>query len=371
LSIAATIAAGQLAVASPPPAPAAYSIVHSFTGAPTDGQSPYAGLIHGPHDRLYGTTYQGGSANLGAIFQMALDGSGFALLHSFTGGTTDGAYPYAGLLQGPDGTLYGTTAFGGSGNCSEPSGCGTVFQMALDGSGFTLLHNFTAAPTDGLHPYTALIQGPDGTLYGTTANGGSGCPRPSGCGTVFQMAPDGSGFTLLHSFTGVDGAIPHGSLLQGPDGTLYGTTVNGGPADQGTVFQMAPDGSGFALLHWFLFGPTEEQHPFAGVIQGPDGTLYGTTRDGGSAHLGTVFQMAPDGSGFTLLHSFTGAPTDGQSPYASLIQCPDGTLYGTTSSGGDADQGTIFRLAPDGSGFPAPAQVHRRGHRAHCRQVEP
>ena len=156
---------------------------------------------------------------------------GFAILHSFTGSPTDGALPYAGLIQGPDGTLYGTTLYGGANNV------GTIFQMAPDGSGFTNLHSFAGYPTDGANPYAGLIQGPDGTLYGTTYGGGA-----NNAGTVFQMAPDGSGFTVLHSFAGytTDGAGPYAGLIQGPDGTLYGTTYGGGNSlsARGVVFQL-------------------------------------------------------------------------------------------------------------------------------------
>jgi uncharacterized repeat protein (TIGR03803 family) len=322
-----------------------FTVLHSFTGDSTDGRYPLAGLIQGPDGTLYGTTSEGGTANLGTVFQMALDGSGFMLLHSFTGAPTDGQYPSASLIQRPDGALYGTTYRGGS------NGSGTVFRLAPDGSGFTLLHSFSSEATDGRDPYASLIQGPDGTLYGTTKYGGS-----ADRGTVFRLAPDGGGFTLLRSFTDAltDGKYPTAGLIQGPDGTLYGTTSEGGSADAGTVFQMASDGGGFTLLHSFNFG----DDPSAGLIQGPDGTLYGTTLGGGSSGWGAVFRLASDGSGFMLLHSFTAAP-DGQSPNASLIQGPDGTLYGTTSNGGYASQGTIFQLVPDGSGSPAPAQLHR------------
>jgi uncharacterized repeat protein (TIGR03803 family) len=309
-----------------------FTLLHSFIV--TDGAHPYAGLIQGPDGTLYGTTYQGGSRGLGTIFRMAPDGSGFTLLHSFTGGVTDGAHPYAGLIQDPDGTLYGTTYNGGSGDL------GTIFRMAPDGSGFTLLHSFTGGATDGLYPFAGLIQGPDGTLYGTTYNGGG----PFNAGTIFQIAPDGSVFTLLYSFTGgsTDGAGPYAGLIQGPDGTLYGTTFAGGASNAGTIFQIAPDGSGFTLLHGFTGGATDGLYPFAGLIQGPDGTLYGTTFYGGSSNRGTIFQIAPDGSGFTLLHSFT--LTDGAQPRAGLIQSPDGTLYGTTSAGPPFYPGVVFQL---------------------------
>jgi uncharacterized repeat protein (TIGR03803 family) len=257
-------------------------------------------------------------------------------------------------MQGPDGTLYGTTAYGGSGsNCFGSIGCGTVFRLSPDGSGFTLLHTFTGGPTDGATPYAGLIQGPDGTLYGTTAGtifqGSSVISR----GSVFRLAPDGSGFTILHSFTGNppdEGADPEAGVIQGSDGTLYGTTRQS-YFGVGTLFKMAPDGSGFTVVHRFTGGPTGGAYPRAGLIQGSDGTLYGTTEGGGSVDNGTVFQVAPDGSGFTLLHSFTNRPTDGAAPDAGLIQGSDGTLSGTTVVGGAVGRGTVFKMAPDGSGY--------------------
>jgi uncharacterized repeat protein (TIGR03803 family) len=318
---------------------------HGFTGTPTDGATPYAGVIQDSDGTLYGTTagtiLQGGSVvSRGSVFRMAPDGSGFTQLHNFTD-TPDGDEPHAGLIQGLDGLLYGTTLQGGSAHG------GTVFRLAPDGSGYTILHSFTGAPTDGQNPNAGLIQGLDGTLYGTTQFGGT-----NSAGTIFRLAPDGSGFILLHSFTGNPpdaGAHPDAGLIQGSDGTFYGTTVDsyiGG----GTVFKLAPDGSGFTLLHNFQ-GVGDGSRPRAALLLGCDGTLYGTTEGGGSLDFGTVFQVAPDGSGFTLLHGFSGRPTDGAVPYGGLIQDSDCTLYGTTVAGGAVGRGTVFKMAPDGSGF--------------------
>jgi uncharacterized repeat protein (TIGR03803 family) len=309
LGLAAAIAAGVLASASVATAQTSFAVLESFNCA--RGCNPQSRLIQAPDGTLYGTTDSGGlCGNCGTIFRLPLDGSGRAVLHFFSGGT-DGAGPHGGLIQASDGTLYGTTANGGG-----PSDGGTIFQMAPDGSGYTILHSFT----DGVFPFAGLIQAPDGTLYGTTFGG-----LPGDRGTVFQMAPDGSGFTVLHRFgAGTDGALPRAGLIQAPDGTLYGTTANGGPSDGGTIFQMAPDGSGYAVLHSFTAG-TDGAGPFADLIQAPDGTLYGTTLFGGDGCLGlgcgTVFGMAPDGSGFAVLHRFT-AGTDGAAPFAGLIQPP-------------------------------------------------
>jgi uncharacterized repeat protein (TIGR03803 family) len=184
--LAAAITTGVLASASVANAQPGFAILHSFTGYPTDGAGPRAGLIQGPDGTLYGTTSGGGvNTNFGMVFQIAPDGSGFTNLHDFFGYPTDGANPYAGLIQGPDGTLYGTTSGGGANDF------GTVFQIFPDRSDI-ILHNFSGYPTDGANPYAGLIQGPDGTLYGTTSGGGVN----TNFGTIFQMAADGSGFTI-------------------------------------------------------------------------------------------------------------------------------------------------------------------------------
>jgi uncharacterized repeat protein (TIGR03803 family) len=327
------IAAAVLTSAGVANAQASVSVVYSFGGPAPNGLRPFAGLIQASDGTLYGTTYDGGYA-YGTVFQLAPDGSSIAFPWIFSG--TDGANPYAGVIQGANGMLYGTTYQGGNDNA------GTVFQMAPDGSSFTRLWSFTAK-SDGSHLRAPLIQGSDGMLYGTAEEGGA-----TGYGTIFQVAPDGSSFTVLWNFGGGfdNGLRPLAGLIQGADGMLYGTTYQGGAGGLGTVFRIATDGSGFALLHSFT-GGDDGQSPEAGLIQGGDGTLYGTTFGYGSS---TVFQIAPDGTNFATLHTFTGP--DGLHPDAPLILAADGMLYGTTSSGGtNNNQGTIFRLAPDGSNF--------------------
>ncbi len=318
-----------------------YLVLHRFTVG--EGAHPIAGLVQGLDGTLYGTTHDG---PFGSIFQMGPDGSGFRVLHRFSGGPTDGTQPRASLTFGADGMLYGTTETGGLANL------GTVFKIAADGSGFALLRSFTGGPLDGGDPTASLIQGSaDGMLYGTTRGGGA-----ASLGTVFQMSVDGSEFTLLHSFGGapMDGAFPNASLLQDGDGTLYGTTREGGSPgcfpfanSCGTIFRLSPDGSGFTLLHSFS-GQPDGGGPYAGLIQGTDGTLYGTTARSGGGNVGAVFKIGPDGSGLTILHSFTVFPVnDGYNPLAGVIQSPDGTLYGTAAYGGPAGFGVVFSLTPD------------------------
>jgi uncharacterized repeat protein (TIGR03803 family) len=309
-----------------------FTLLHSFAGG-SDGTYPAASLIQGADGALYGTTYQGGTG-YGTVFKLNPAGGSVTLLHSFAGGS-DGTYPWAGLLQGADGALYGAATYGGA------NGLGTVFRLTTDGSTFTLLHSFAGATTDGEGPYAGLFQGADGALYGTTYFGGTG-----DLGTVFKLNPDGSGFTLLHEFTGgsTDGAYPKSGLLQGADGALYGTTYSGGTGSVGTVFKLNANGSGFTLLHSFVGGVADGSSPVAGLLQGADGVLYGMTNYGGASDLGTVFKLNTNGSGFTLLHTFAGGSTDGFDSRAGLLQGSDGALYGTTSGGGASNLGTVFKL---------------------------
>ncbi|HEV2381123.1 MAG TPA: choice-of-anchor tandem repeat GloVer-containing protein [Terriglobia bacterium] len=193
----------------------------------------------------------------------------FISLHGFD--LTDGANPYAALIQAADGNLYGTTgAGGGLGSCA-PGGCGTVFRITLSGT-LTTLHNFCSqsACADGASPEAALVQAIDGNFYGTTTAGGA-----SGIGTVFKISPIGT-LTTLHSFDGTDGSNPYGPLVQAKDGNFYGTTAFGGANDWGTVFKMSPSGI-LTTLYSFCSqsGCTDGSEPLAGVVQGKDGTSTG------------------------------------------------------------------------------------------------
>lgn len=302
-----------------------FTVLYTFTGG-ADGAYPYGGLIQGADGSVYGTTSQGGAANAGTVFQLTQVGT-FNVLYSFAG-TADGAYPYAGVIEGADGNFYGTTSQGGS------AGAGTAYQLTRDGT-LTVLYVFSGAE-DGGYPYAGVVQCQNGNLCGTTYQGGA-----SGAGTVFRVTPAGS-LTVLHSFTGSeDGAYPFAGLVQGADGNLYGTTSQGGPAGAGVVFQLTPDGA-FAVLYAFAGGAADGTYPVGGLIQGGDGNFYGTTLFGGSADAGTLFQITPAGAA-TILYAFTGAD-DGANPYAGVIQAIDGNFYGTSAYGGASGGGTVFRL---------------------------
>ena len=299
------------------------TVVHAFIGS--DGANPAAPLVQANDGNFYGTTFYGGGFDVGTVFQMTPDGT-VSVLHEFTGGA-DGSRPSAALIQATDGNLYGTTLIGGS------FGDGTVFTITPDGT-FSVLHSFIDA--EGSEP-NALIQATDGNFYGTAALGAA-----FGGGTAFQMTPGGS-VTILHQFASADGLWPRVPLIQAIDGNFYGTATGGGPLKFGTVFMMTPAGT-VTVLHAFD-GVTEGWNPNA-LIQATDGNFYGTNQDslvGGFTCCGTVFKMAPGGA-LTVVHVFAGTPTDGASPLAGLVQGTDGNLYGTTNTGGIFGGGTVFRL---------------------------
>jgi uncharacterized repeat protein (TIGR03803 family) len=307
-----------------------FTVLHTFTGS--DGDGPFAGLILSGNT-LYGTASQGGSSGQGTVFAINTNGSGFTNLYSFSGGN-DGATPRGGLILSGN-TLYGTAAYGGTSNW------GTVFAVNTNGSGFSVLHTFTGG-SDGASPLAGLVL-TGGTLYGTAEDGGSSGYGSSGYGTVFAIKTNGSGFTVLHSFTGgSDGAFPKAGLVSSGN-TLYSTAAgggNGGPAGDGTVFAINTNGTGFAVLH--TFGGSEGAVPFAGLVLSSN-TLYGAVEGGGSQGYGTVFAVTTDGTAFTVLHNFDHT-NDGEAPVATLL-LSGGNLYGTAEYGGNSNAGTVFVIS--------------------------
>lgn len=335
-----------------------------------DGANPGIGLVLSG-TRLYGTTDSGGPGGSGTIFSMDLSGSGFKVLHAFSATSprpftnSDGAYPFAWLTIAGN-TLYGTAEIGGA------SGNGTIFSISTDGSGFALLHTFSAGTgasrsitnVDGAYPFGGLVLAGD-TLYGTAGSGGS-----SAKGTVFALGTNGSGFVTLHEFsplsgsplTNSDGASPNAGLaLAG--GTLYGNTGSGGVSGNGVLFSVRTDGSGFTNLH--SFSPTsgsaqtnvDGAYP-TGVLVVGGNTLYGTADSGGTSGTGIIFAMDAQGGGFRTLYSFTGytAPdytnSDGGNP-DSGVSLVGNTLYGAASSGGVGGRGTVFAISLPSAVLPA------------------
>jgi len=304
----------------------------------SDGSHPFAGLIQAADGNFYGTTWQGGSNGAGTVFEYAADGT-LTTLYSFCSqpNCTDGDDPYAPLAQAADKNFYGTTFDGGVG------GYGTVFEITSAGV-LNTLHSFSNA--DGAGPVAGLIQGKDGNFYGTTVYGGA-----NSAGTVFEINAAGN-LTTLHSFCSekgcADGADPFSGLVQATDGNFYGTTHGGGAHGQGTIFRITPRGN-LTTLYSFCSQTkcVDGAYPYAGVIQATDGNFYGTTSKGGVSDSGTVFAITPGGK-LTTLHSFCSKKNcaDGADPVGGLVQVRDGTLYGTTAEGGAYENGAVFSLPP-------------------------
>jgi uncharacterized repeat protein (TIGR03803 family) len=298
----------------------------------SDGQYPYGKLVQGTDGDFYGTTWQGGTYGYGTVFKITTSGS-LTTLYSFD--YSHGRYAWAGLVQGTDGDFYGTTYEGGTYDY------GTVFRITASGS-LTTLHSFYYS-SDGAYPYAALIQGTDGDFYGTTYYGGSSGQY----GTVFKITSSGS-FTNLHTFTNYsDGGYVYSGLVQGTDGNFYGTTYQGGTYGYGTVFKMTPDGT-LTSLHsfdYYYYYNNTGAYPWAGLVEGKDGHFYGVTEQGGARGYGTVFRITSYGA-LTTLYSFNyyGYGTSGAHPRGVLVQGKDGDFYGTTYSGGSSGNGTVFRV---------------------------
>lgn len=267
------------------------TILHAFAG-PNDGSNPFGSVVLDDYGNLYGTTLYGGSGGdiygYGAVYKLTPSGTE-TVLYSFTGSPNDGESPWAGLVLDAQGNLYGTTNSGGtSTNCA--GGCGTVFKLTPSGIE-NILYSFIGYPSDGSSPSTALVFDAEGNLYGVTPNGGSSGICGKGCGTVFKLSPSGTE-TVLYSFAGYpsDGWDPYGALVVDQQGYLYGTTTLGGdspncPYGCGTAFELSPDGTE-TLLYTFI-GKSDGWSP-SGVIFGPQGNLYGTTFQGGAFQKGRL-----------------------------------------------------------------------------------
>ena len=285
----------------------------------TNGCCPNFGLALASDGNFYGTASGGGSTNNGVLFKIAPTGT-YSVLHDFSGGS-DGKLPSSPPIQASDGNFYGTTI--GS------SAVGSTLYRYSAASTVTTIYNFGGF----VDPY--VIQGSDGNLYGVSSGGGT-----KDCGAVFEMTTAG---VLLQSFSfpcGAGGNGPHG-LMQATDGNFYGTTGAGGTANMGTVFKMTPD---FQVSILYSFG-SQIQHdgrrPAAGLMQATDGNLYGTTTQGGTVDMGTLFQISTSGS-YKQLYSFLGKK--GKFPSGALMQHTKGLLWGTAEQGGANGLGTVFAL---------------------------
>ena len=370
---------------------------------------PVAGLLRLANGQLWGTTSYGGSGTYpecngqrpgcGTVFRLIPSGKGytFQFVHSFNG--FGGSEPMGQLVQAADGRIYGTTFTGGTGSNGLPVSSGTIFsidpislaflsrvqfptygpRVASLSSGLVAAGRYLYGTSNANYEVNGgtifryglvngevttlysfpwqingfydgqpnkLLLGSDGRLYGTTLEGGA-----YGWGQVFAINLDGSNFTLLHSFSGTDGAFPLSELIQ-VGGLLYGTTWEGNAYSEGEVFSVALDGSSFAVRH--AFGPPvggAGSQPAGAVLLGSDGNIYGTTQYGGAENGGVAFRMALDGSSYAGIHEFGSEPGDGVYPVSALIEDRSGVIYGTTQGGGGGPyfgSGTVFGYSSTG-----------------------
>jgi uncharacterized repeat protein (TIGR03803 family) len=309
----------------------------------TDGEGPYGALVQAANGNFYGTTDGGGAngAHYGTVFEITPTGA-LRPLYSFCSqsGCTDGSGPFGGLVQATNGNFYGTTVGGGA------YGYGTVFKITLSGT-LTTLYSFCSQMitdcTDGAQPWAGLVQGSDGNFYGTTQLGGT-----AGAGTAFKITPSGT-LTTLHSFCSqsfcADGVQGYAGLIQATNGNFYGTTYLGGANNAGTVFRISSGGTLTTLYNFCVqIGCTDGQAPSAALVQATDGSLYGTTPEGGSEGYGEVFKITPTGT-LTTVYNFCGQQGCPAGPSAALVQATDGNFYGTAGGGGVDSDGSVFSLS--------------------------
>jgi uncharacterized repeat protein (TIGR03803 family) len=409
VGLAITILFALAFIAAQPAKAQTFQVLYNIAGG-ENGELPNGGLAMDRAGNLYGTTATGGaqSCYCGIVFMLkrSVHGWTFNPIHRFTGGS-DGSYPQATVVFGPDGALYGTTGGGGHGYGTvysvrpKPTACTTALCPWSE----TVLYKFLGGPSDGYLPTDEVVFDQEGNLYGTTSRGGShsnSCTYGGGdCGTVFKMVPSNGGWTesLLYSFTGADdGSNPYAGLTLDAAGNLYGTALINGANSGGTVFQLTPSGSGWTEKTLYSFNPQGNggYEPLNGLIFDPQGNLYGGTPTGGAGGAGTVFELTPlaNGWSFNLLYSFFGGESgaagnllmdsagnlfgtayslytngliykltpsngswtytvlhqfngqDGQHPSGAIIMDAQGNLYGTTFSGGKYNWGVVWEITP-------------------------
>ena len=340
-----------------------FTVIHTFNGQ--DGSFPAAGVSLDSRGNLYGTTVEGGPGGNGTVYKLAYRGSGWVLtqLYSFTG-TADGAQPQGGVAMAADGTLYGTTNWGGGSGCQQYGGCGTVFHLNPPPSAprsvlapwiQTVIYTFNQS--NGEEPEGNLVFDHSGNLYGTTVVGG-GSNQNCDCGVLYQLVPSGQGWTgnTIHVFTGRtiqnahDGAYPVGGLIADAFGNLYGVTTEGGLYGGGIIYEFSNSGSSWTEQTLAEFQASSGAVPMGGVILDSSGNLYGTTTVGGANGSGTVFEFEHGGF-LRVLYNLPTVCNNSCGPQGTMAMDRTGNRYGTVTAGGIYANGTVFKLTPGTNGW--------------------
>jgi len=313
------------------------------------GRTPMGHLVVAEDGTVFGTSTSGGRFNRGTIYRVRPDGTGFGILHHFTAtGAVQGAAPVSGLMAGGDGYLYGTTESG----TLDALG-GTIYRMRTDGTGLQWLKTFGGRPPEARQPVAPLLLARDGRLYGTTRLGGA-----NNFGVVYALQTDGTGFTVLHELRGApgDGAGTVAGLCETPQGRLLGLASLGGQYHAGLLFRLDRDGTDFAALNAFVGTALQAQpfqalvsnpggkQPTASLVQASNGFHYGTSSEGGARNGGTLFRVGAEGDSMQMVHSFAGAPYDGGDAKLALTVADAQRLLGATTRGGARNQGSLFLL---------------------------
>ena len=346
-----------------------YTVLHNFTRH-ADGGVPLAGLTMDRFGNLFGTASEGGLPSAcnytgcGTVFELTRKGSGwlFTPLYGFTG-YSDGDLPVSRVTIGTNGTLYGTTLYGGM--IGGVSGAGVVFnlqpQPRVSGRVFgswreTVIYAF-GQPPDGANPWGDIAFDAQGNLYGTTFGGGIQCAGPYYCGTVYELTPHTGSWieSILYTFTQQFFSKPRDGVILDVSGNLYGTASNG----DGQVFQLTHSGSMWLenTIYSFL-GGSDASVPAGNVIFDPSGNLYGTTVYGGTYGQGAIYELTRDGGGWTERVLYSLGADGGSQPMAGLARDSAGNLYGVTCYGGASNRGAVFKLTPSGGGLWSETTLH-------------
>lgn len=288
----------------------------------------YNDLVQAKNGLLYGMTENGGVHNAGILFSYDPASGVYKKLVDFTG-TSNGGSPYGALIEGPNGLLYGMTEGGGANNH------GTIFSFNYATNSLTVLYSFNS--TQGRSPFGSLTQASDGKLYGMTESGGS-----NDFGTIFSFNPNSKDYNVVHHFDGPNGRSPYGSLVLATDGKMYGMTQFGGTDGFGVLFSITPNQTS-SYVKRAEFKWSNGAWPNSTLVQAGS-KLYGMTESGGANNFGVVFSFDPASSTLSNVSDFSEA--NGRSPYGSLMKASDNKLYGMTFRGGTYDKGVLFSFDP-------------------------